>query len=237
MYNISAPCDFYRHLDYCSCIPLMCTDHSTADDVMCVCDCVSCVIGDLGSRARNRSSLGRFLHRNQVLSTHAECLKYAGQWIRAGGLCNILAQEYTRMTSTHVNPLQANPSEHTIASSGILFVHSQYLINGYQYCSGQVCDDDLLHAFSFLSASDLATVLAVSHTWRHLAQSDFLWQPILLRAEFPIRTSNLESPWKGFVVGKSLSYIYSRYKTLVVPDVGTMMYTIYVPDFDDRWFL
>ena len=199
-------------------------DYATADEVRFVCNCVIVMYGEvLGSRARNRSSLGRFLHQNHVLSTRAECLMYAGQWIRAGGLCNILAQEYARMKSTLANLLQANPSEHKIASSGILFVHSQYWINAYQYWSGQIYDDEILHAFSFLSASDLATVLAVSHTWRHLAQSDFLWQSILLRVELPIRISNLESPWECFVVGKSLSYIYSRYNTLIRSDFDTLI--------------
>lgn len=123
----------FTRLNYCSCTPLTFTDYQTADDVRCLCDCVTCILSNLGSRARNRSSLGRFLHRNHFMSTRAECLTYAGQWIRADGLCNILSQEYTRMTSTLVNPLQANRSEHKIASSGILFVHSQYLINAYQY--------------------------------------------------------------------------------------------------------
>jgi len=200
---------------YCTCTLSSCTD----DEVRFTCKCVNIMFSEmLGSRARNRSSLGRFLHRYHVLSTRAECLTFAGQWIRAGGLCNLLAQEYTRMTSTLANSLQANPSEHTIESSGILFVPSLYLINAYQYWSGQVCDDEILLAFQFLSASDLATVLAVSHRWRHLAQSDFLWQSILLREELLIRISNLESPWKTFVVCKSVSNIYSRYHTLVVPD-------------------
>ena len=190
---------------HCTCTLLGCTDYATADEVRFVCNCVTVMYGEfLGSRARNRSSLGRFLHQNHVLSTRAECLIYAGQWIRAGGLCNILAQEYTRVTSMLANPLQANPSEHKIGS-------------------GQVYDDEILLAFSFLSASDLATILAVNHTWRHLAQSDFLWQSVLLRAKLPICISNLESPWKCFVVGKSLSCIYSRYNTLIRSDFDTLI--------------
>lgn len=99
--------------------------------------------------------------------------------------------------------------------------------------SDEVCDDGIFLAFSFLGASDLATVLVVSRTWRHLAQNDVLWQRMLLRAGIP--GSQLVSPYRQFARTQHVLYIYSRFKTQLVPnwEVYMKMVPAELPDYRD----
>ena len=69
--------------------------HPTRAEMLEVCKRVDAHIASKGALARNRSSLGRWLHRNNVLPGRAVCVRYAHYWIRHG-LRGLLAMEWVR---------------------------------------------------------------------------------------------------------------------------------------------
>ena len=105
----------------------MVCDHPTWDEVKEVCLTMDDYISiELKQHSSNRAWFGRFLYRNHLLSTRAECRTYASRLIRArramqwSSLHVMLEQEYARANIFQ----QANPSDDTFASAGITFMHT-----------------------------------------------------------------------------------------------------------------
>ena len=112
---------------HCNSVDNMVCDHPTWDEVKEVCLTMDDYISiELKQHSSNRAWFGRFLYRNHLLSTRAECRTYASRLIRArramqwSSLHVMLEQEYARANVFQ----QANPSDDTFASAGITFMHT-----------------------------------------------------------------------------------------------------------------